>query len=85
MPQMEFVRKHEHTISNYQVGATTALRVKKYQAVPIELLHERRFVVQPVEMHPVQIEHDVAVQIPLRRKIDVAWMAGDLFGGPCSG
>jgi len=54
------------------------------QAMPVELRHERRLIVQPVQMHAVQIEHDIAVRIPLWRKVNVAEMTGDGFGAPRS-
>ena len=69
------------------VGPPTArgARTNDPQAVPVELAHERRLVVEAIHVHAVQIDDRLAVRAHLRRLVDFAGVAGQLDFRPGSG
>jgi hypothetical protein len=48
----------------------------------IELLDEHRLVLQPVEMHAVQVQHDISIRIARWGLVNITGMPTNGFGGP---
>src|SRR5688572_17205409 len=64
----------------------TAFRMRRDDGQPmlVELLHERRFVVQSIQMHAVQIQRDIPMRAAPLGHIDIARMPRNRFFGPGS-